>query len=315
MKRKLYNKFYLIIGILLITFSNIAQFKIDANSRFGFGTLYPSTAYRCHVAGNLLCTSYPANPSYELRFKVGNGWPGCEIGASSDILAFWTSEYGYNSLRASDYVKVSDSTLKFDVEPLVSVASKISLMTPLKYKMEDDKIDGESGKRLHKSKTEFGFYSQQINRIFPEINLTCKDPNGIILLDYDQLIPIAIAGIKEQQLRIDSLEKNIIHLNNLVQLLLQNNEFLEKNLNQLFPCIPNPSDNETKISYNIDSKSFRAAEIIISNSSGQTIITQSINQAGPGILSINKKQLGVGIYYISLFVNSININTQSFIFN
>ena len=76
----------------VITLSTFAQLKVDQYGRIGMGTNYPNPGYKCHVSGNLLCTSYPANPYYELRFKVGNGWPGCEIGPSSDILAFWTSD-------------------------------------------------------------------------------------------------------------------------------------------------------------------------------------------------------------------------------
>ena len=75
----------------VITLSTFAQLKVDQYGRIGMGTNWPNPGYKCHIAGNLLCTSYPANPYYELRFKVGNGWPGCEIGPSSDILAFWTS--------------------------------------------------------------------------------------------------------------------------------------------------------------------------------------------------------------------------------
>ncbi len=306
--------------ILFLCFNTLVstcftQFKIDANSRFGLGTLYPNSAYRCHIAGNLLCTSYPANPSYELRFKVGNGWPGCEIGASSDILSFWTPEYGYNSLRASDYIKVSDSTLKFEVEPIKSIMSKIILMTPLKYKMEDDKIDGETGKRIKKTKVEFGFFSQEISRLFPEINLTTKDQNGLILLDYDQIIPIAIEGIKEQQKHIDSLEMKIEQLSLLVNILLSKQNTDQSNQNKLFPCIPNPTSDETAISYLIDNNFFQNAEIIIFNSIGQVQLKHQINHSGSGIINVDKKQIGSGTFYYSFFVNGNFIDSKSLVFN
>lgn len=106
------KSFILTSVITVFALSSYAQLKVDQYGRIGMGTNYPNPSYKCHVAGNLLCTSYPANPSYELRLKVGNGWPGCEIGATSDILAFWTSEYGYTSLRASDFSVMSDSTIK-----------------------------------------------------------------------------------------------------------------------------------------------------------------------------------------------------------
>lgn len=106
------NSILISAAFALFTLSSLAQLKVDQYGRIGMGTNYPNPSYKCHVAGNLLCTSYPANPSYELCMKVGSGWPGCEIGATSDILAFWTSEYGYTSLRASDFSVLSDSNVK-----------------------------------------------------------------------------------------------------------------------------------------------------------------------------------------------------------
>lgn len=307
-----------LILILLISFSIIsinAQFKIDSYGRFGFGTLYPNNSYRCHVAGNLLCTSYPSNPSYELRLKVGNGGSGCEIGASSDIVSFWTTEYGYNSIRASDFIKISDSTLKYEVEPLTGITSKIALMSPLKYKMEDDKIDGETGKRITRTKVELGFYSQEINRIFPEINITTIDDNGLLLLDYDQLIPIAIAGIKEQKERIDSLEREILELTQMVRELSNLKKINVNNESKILNCIPNPSNIETVVSFLIDDNNFKDAEIMIYNSFGQIKSIQKISETGLVNITINKKLVGTGVFYISLYVNSIKFDTQSFIIN
>ncbi len=49
------------------TLSGFAQLKVDNTGRIGMGTNWPNPGYKCHIAGNLLCTCYPANPYYELR--------------------------------------------------------------------------------------------------------------------------------------------------------------------------------------------------------------------------------------------------------
>ena len=312
---KTYFKLIIVITCLFSINSINGQFKIDSYGRFGFGTLYPNSGYRCHVAGNLLCTSYPSNPSYELRLKVGNGGSGCEIGASSDIVSFWTTEYGYNSLRASDFIKISDSTLKYEVEPLKGITSKIALMSPLKYKMEDDKIDGETGKRNKRTKVELGFFSQEINRIFPEINITTKDDNGLLLLDYDQLIPIAIAGIKEQNKRIDSLERELLEISQMVRELSNLKKSNINNESKILNCIPNPTNDETVVSFLIDDFNFIDSEIMIFNSSGQIKFLQKNSETGLVNITINKKLVGTGVFYISLFVNSIKLDTQRFAIN
>jgi hypothetical protein len=142
----------------IITLSTFAQLKVDQYGRIGMGTNYPNPGYKCHVSGNLLCTSYPANPYYELRFKVGNGWPGCEIGPSSDILAFWTSEYGYASLRASSFITMSDSTLKKNIEPIDQPLERLLKIRPVFYSMEDNKMDGMTGEKKNTGKTQFWIF-------------------------------------------------------------------------------------------------------------------------------------------------------------
>ena len=80
------RKIFLTAAFAVFTLSLIAQLKVDNTGRIGMRTAWPNPGYKCHVAGNLLCTSYPANPYYELRLKTGNGWPGCEIGPYKLIL-------------------------------------------------------------------------------------------------------------------------------------------------------------------------------------------------------------------------------------
>lgn len=207
------TKSFILTAILAVfALSGYAQLKVDAYGRIGMGTNYPNSGYKCHVAGNLLCTSYPANPFYELRLKVGNGWPGCEIGASSDILAFWTNEAGYTSLRASDFSTMSDSTLKKNIVQINQPLARLMKIRPVFYSTENNKIDGKTGEKILQDKHNFGFLSQQIRDLFPEANITVTDQEGYLLMEYNQVIPIAVASIQEQQKIIDSLKTEMDNL-------------------------------------------------------------------------------------------------------
>jgi hypothetical protein len=183
----------------IFTMSPFAQLKVAPNGCVGIGFNNPGGAYKLEVKGNLLLSNYASNPYYELRFKVGNGWPGCEIGASSDILAFWTTEFGYSSLRASDFSVMSDSTLKKNIIPINQPLQRLMNIRPVFYTIENNKIDGRTGEKILQDKQNFGFLSQQIRDLFPEANITATDQKGYVLMDYNQIIPIAVASIQEQQ--------------------------------------------------------------------------------------------------------------------
>jgi hypothetical protein len=310
----------IILSILftVFTLSVFGQLKVDNTGRIGMGTMWPNPSYKCHVAGNVLCTSYPANPYYELRLKVGNGWPGCEIGASSDILAFWTSEYGYASLRASDFSTMSDSTLKKDIVPIKQPLERLMKIRPVYYSMENNKIDGMTGEKILQDKHNFGFLSQQIRDLFPEANITVTDQEGYLLMEYNQIIPIAVASIQAQQKIIDSLKTEMANLKEQVS---SNNSFgLGNNdsttlssRNVLNQNSPNPFNESTEVKFSIDGQNFRSASIVIFDMNGLLIKKYDIPQSGDGTIKINGNELKAGMYIYTLIVNQREVDSKRMI--
>lgn len=305
--------------MVLINFSSFfAQLKINQQGRIGMGTNWPNPSYKCHIAGNLLCTSYPANPYYELRLKVGNGWPGCEFGASSDILAFWTSEAGYNSLRASDFTVMSDSTVKSNIVPIKSSLERLMKIRPVHYTIEDNKIDGTTGKLIRKDKLNFGFLSQQIRDLFPEANLTVEDHEGYVLLDYNQILPIIIASIQTQQKMIDSLKMEMTNLKKQLSSnsslgLGNNNSTTLSSRNVLNQNSPNPFTESTEIKFSIDEQNFRNASILIFDMNGLLIKQYDIQKSGDGLIKINGSELKAGMYIYTLIVNQREVDSKKMI--
>lgn len=125
------TKSVILIGIFtILSLSIFAQLKVDQFGRIGMGTNWPNPGYKCHIAGHLLLSNYPATPFYELQLKVGNGWPGTEIGSSGDKLAFWSSYVGYHKLYAEQFYKMSDASFKFQATQIISPINKILLLKP-----------------------------------------------------------------------------------------------------------------------------------------------------------------------------------------
>jgi len=304
------RKIFLTAAFAVFTLSLIAQLKVDNTGRIGMGTTFPNIDYKCHIAGNLLCTSYPANPFYELKLKVGNGWPGCEIGASSDILAFWTSNAGYTSLRASDFTVMSDSTVKKNILPIRQPLSRLMEIRPVHYTIEDNKINGTTGEIIVQDKQNFGFLSQQIRDLFPEAKLTAEDHSGYVLLDYNQLLPIAVASIQTQQKMIDSLK---IEMASLKKQLNSNNSTTLTSRNVLNQNSPNPFNESTELNFSIEEQNFRNASIVIFDLNGLLIKTYVIQNSGDGSIKINGNELKAGMYIYTLIVNQKEIDSKRMI--
>ncbi|HPX76761.1 MAG TPA: tail fiber domain-containing protein [Bacteroidales bacterium] len=301
----------------VFTMSAFAQLKVDQYGRIGMGTNYPNPGYKCHIKGNLLLTTYPDNPFIEFRFKVGNGSPGAEIGTTAGGIAFWASEVSYNDLYAASFTKLSDIKLKSNLKVIDFGLERVMKIRPLQYTLIDKKVD-EHGNVVEGTKEQFGFVAQEMETLFPEVKLT-SDVLNIKLLDYDQIIPVAIAAIQEQQQMIDSLKneieaiKLILKLSNFEKsVIVEKIESYEKN-SVLFQNTPNPFSEHTTIQYFIQEDGFRTGALLIFDMNGTLIKQMSIHLAGEGEIMIKGYELKAGMYMYSLIVNQKEVDTKKMI--
>lgn len=312
------NYLHLIVIFLLSSSSIFSQLKIDQFGRIGMGTLWPNPGYKCHIAGNLLCTSYPANPYYEVQLKVG-GPLGCEIGASNDYLAVYSNNHlGYHSVLASNFIVLSDSTVKSNINLITNSLDRIMKVRAVSYTIDDNKTNEKNGEIILKEKNQFGFLSQQIRDFFPEVDITYTDANGLVLLDYNQIIPIVVSSIQAQQLEIISLKEEISELLNLTKNnnslgLDKTNSKISENQNVLYQNNPNPFDRTSEIKYSIISRNLRNASIIIFDMNGQLIQSHTIKNSGNGSIQINANEMKPGMYIYSLIVNEQEIDSKRMI--
>lgn len=305
----------------VFTLSAFAQLKVDQYGRIGMGTNWPNSGYKCHIKGNLLLTTYPDNPFIEFRYKVGNGWPGAEIGTNIDKIAFWASEVSYNDLYAANFFKQSDIKLKSNLKVIDFGIERLMKIRPLQYSIIDNKVD-EQGNVVEGTTEQFGFISQEMEELFPEVKLT-DDVLDIKLLDYDQIIPIAIAAIQEQQQMIDSLKYEMEKMKRKLQ-----SEYFKKSgfdeefdekiesdkkHNILFQNTPNPFSEKTTIRYSIQESGFSTGTLIIFDMNGTLLKQIPIYSAGAGEIIINGHELKAGMYIYSLIVNQKEVDSKKMI--
>jgi hypothetical protein len=319
----------LLLLFMISTTLTFSQLKVDQNGRVGIGTLTPHPDFKLHVVGrghvkgnfyiggNLLISSFPSDTLYECNIRVNNGWPGVEMGSNHDKIAFWSSETSYNDLYAANFYKMSDRKLKSDLKEIDFGLSRLMKIRPLQYSIVDNKIN-DKGEIINGFVKQFGFISQEIEELFPEVKLT-DDAYDIKLLDYDQIIPIAVAAIKEQQFIIDSLKSDIELIKEQLELYSKNNSNESRNYNglqnnnTLLQNNPNPFREKTVISFSIEKQNFKNASIVIFDMNGTLIKKIDIFSADENAIVINANELKAGMYIYSLIVNQREIDSKRMI--
>ncbi len=306
------RKITTLVALLMTGSVSFAQLKVDQFGRIGMGTNYPNSGYKCHVQGNLLLTNYPATPAYELMLKVGNGFPGTEIGSNVDMMAVWSPNGGYNKMYAEEYYKASDSTLKSNIVPVRNGLEKVLQLKAYAYDLADNKMDAD-GQMIPTIRREYGFLSQEVEKALPEVKIT-QDLKEVKLMDYDQVIPLLVASTREQQEMIESLRKEIETLKKGEETADGSSGFIgTEKKTVLFQNKPNPFKEKTLIEYEIASENFRKASILIFDMNGTLLKTYPVNQSGKGELPINGNELKAGMYIYSLIVNDREIDSKKMI--
>lgn len=96
---------------------------------------------------------------------------------------------------------------------------KIMKLNPVRYELKDHRPDlgtttssdtGATSQIVEPSlldREHFGFVVQELKIVFPE--LVYEDREGILEINYTQLIPILVQAIKEQQAEIEELKKKM----------------------------------------------------------------------------------------------------------
>jgi hypothetical protein len=136
------------------------------------------------------------------------------------------------NIRCQSLVQTSDVSLKKNVSSLpAGNLYKISMLNGITYQFltpselnMNNKTDGDTSvvmsiktevKLPQTEKTHIGFSAQEVKEVFPD--LVVADQDGLLGIDYSGLIPVLVEAIKEQQVQVEALKKEIIQLRELIK--------------------------------------------------------------------------------------------------
>ena len=97
-------------------------------------------------------------------------------------------------------IRLNENVIK--IKDKGSAVEKLSALEGIEYSFKEDK---EKRRML-------GFSAQELQSVIPELVL--KDENDMLAVDYTGMIPYLVEAIKEQQARINELEKMLIEMEN-----------------------------------------------------------------------------------------------------
>ncbi|MBS1763610.1 MAG: tail fiber domain-containing protein [Bacteroidetes bacterium] len=245
----------------------------------------------------------------------------CTTGTCSHAAGYFNGAvYTTNS-----YWSTSDATLKTNIQPYATDSNPLRNIPVYTY---DYLTQNNFGLTLSEG-NHYGVLSQDVEQVLPNLVKTFIQPEqidtagniisqqkDIKAVNYNEFIPLLIAGYQKQQQQLDSLmallqpaTPSLRTPNNTSQLTveLENTPAIFLNQND-----PNPFSENTTVTWNIppqENSTFNAM-LIFYNMDGTVLKTVKINEDGNGSLLVYGSKLSSGIYSYSLVVNGKTIETK-----
>lgn len=282
--------------------------------------------YQVAIAGYATATASLDPPTHPLIGTMGSADPDgfCAhnaVGIYGEILnpeqTCGSSVAGYfNSsiVVGGATINISDESVKTDVNSISGALDGILHLQPKSYYLSNELLPGAA----FDDDLAFGLIAQEAQEVFPNIvkevakplirddegNLTSQE-GELLGVAYEQLIPILIAAMQEQQAQIEELSAQVsaccaVAPDQRSGAIPSNDILIEQSANRLDQNIPNPFDSNTRIGFNLANDCH--VRICIYNSTGQQIdcLIDQFKTLGAHNIEWNTSNLASGIYYYSL---------------
>ena len=220
----------------------------------------------------------------------------------------------------------SDRRLKKNIQPLKNSLEIIGQLNPVSYDYDFtfDKDRGLNPNDFPESKAQtmmndnelvikdedrMGFIAQEVQEVLPQ--LVSEDENGFLALNYIDLIPVLTEAIKEQQLKIEQLEKEISALKSLNTNI--NGAIISNNHSFLSSNTPNPFSSHTTLRFYISEDDLdKVAIMVIHDTNGKEVYSKQLETiVGEGTLELSTNSLSSGTYFYSLILNGQVVDSKT----
>lgn len=258
------------------------------------------------------CPVPPCPPAFPPTFPDYAGYFNGDVGTTT---AFWV---------------LSDNKFKHNVQNLENPMDIINKLVPKSYTYNQQ---GNPSMILQSNGTHYGLLAQDVHELLPQLTKDCihparydsegKETHPAIdfkTINYTELIPFLIAGMKEQQSQIEKLQALV---DNWEPQGLNQNPGGSDNSNKIDVTLsskgivlnqndPNPFKEHTTIQYFIPDDATNV-KIIFTGMKGNILKEVELNEKGQGQLNVYASDLSSGVYTYSIVANGITIDTKKMV--
>lgn len=263
-----------------------------------------------HPSSNVMCFS----SSGVERMRIDNGYNGRVSIAGEPYYNYPFSVNG-SAFASGGTWQASDIRYKKNIEPIENALNKVLMLKGKSYEYKTDEFPGFN----FDNTTTLGFIAQDLAEVLPEV--VKIDSNGYYSMNYNELIPVLVEAIKEQETKIEQLQSDLDYCckfgNNSIQKKMSPNGINTDsvgNINNpiLYQNIPNPFKESTTINYYLGDITTQAS-IYIFDMQGTLLKSFNISNKGKGSIVITGGELNAGMYMYSFVIDGKEIDTKRMI--
>jgi hypothetical protein len=129
-------------------------------------------------------------------FVLSNNNVGIGTTNPTETLSVFGNILSTETIFATVFTSLSDETQKTDITAITDAIETVKQLNGVKYKWIDNH-----------NQPSIGVIAQDIEKVLPEVVTTNK--NGLKSVSYGNIVGVLIEAIKEQQVRIEDLERKL----------------------------------------------------------------------------------------------------------